>query len=646
MASNAKRSLRPLDGKVRSLDKKWKEFLFAFSGFGPNFLMVLMGSYYSDAINPAALETGEQFQAILPGICLILPALFPILYALGKVFDGIIDIPFAHITDTLSTKWGRRRPAIAVCFVPMVISFLLAWLPLYRDNAHQLANTIWFIFWLFIFFATYTMCLIAFYGSLSTVCTDEPQRLRVSGYKSFFDTISYCVVYALVPVILSSLKIQIDTLVYVSMPLMLTMIIPLFLIKEGEKYGYPENDGMIDEKVSIGESLKLTFGNRIFRRWLYVNCCTFFGLQMFLASMNGLIIGGMGLNGLQMAILNTAAFGPVPVMLYLFNKVKAKKGVRFTYQSCLLAFAVSILAFFFASRLLLGEGNVTAKMAIGIVGSLLGSWSIGVFFMMPYLAPAQISEIEQRLTGKNHSAMYFAGNAVATSIVGAVSGNLVYEYVKNVFITKDISLGFRWATSSADAYVGFFGAVGTEADVAESVFNFGNLIVPFIVCISCIAGFFLAYKLPRDFTPAILAEDMKEIDPDLDISGIEDTEAPASRAEIIFVQVGLSILSGFVFGFIWSGLMLRSLKTVKTGIKALPRYLLSCLLPFASIYVTLKMREEILAAAKEVGADVSINKWLLIGFGVILPILPLNIVSLSLLQHGLNKIYLKEEERQ
>jgi hypothetical protein len=34
---------------VQSLDKKWKEFLFSFSGFGPNFLMVLMGAYYTDA---------------------------------------------------------------------------------------------------------------------------------------------------------------------------------------------------------------------------------------------------------------------------------------------------------------------------------------------------------------------------------------------------------------------------------------------------------------------------------------------------------------------------------------------------------------------------------------------------------------------
>ena len=146
---------------VTSLNKKWKEFLFAFSGFGPNLLMVLMGSYYSDALNPAALESGEQLQAIMPGFCFILPALFPILFALGKVFDGIIDIPFAYITDTLSTKWGRRRPAIAVCFLPMLVSFVLSWiLPVQAE--YSLFNTVWVFFWNLVFFASYTMCLIAF----------------------------------------------------------------------------------------------------------------------------------------------------------------------------------------------------------------------------------------------------------------------------------------------------------------------------------------------------------------------------------------------------------------------------------------------------------------------------------------------------
>lgn len=627
---------------VKSLDKKWKEFLFAFSGFGPNFLMILMGSYYSDALNPSALEMGEQFQAIVPGVCFILPALFPILSAIGKIFDGLIDIPFAHITDTLSTKWGRRRPAIAVCTVPMIISYVLCWIPVGGPD-RPLFNTIWTSVFSIIFFATYTMCLIAFYGSLSTACTDEPQRLRVSGYKSFFDTISYCVVYALVPVILSGAKMQIDTFVFICTPIMLTMTIPLFLIKEGEKYGYPENVGMSPEKVTIGESIRLTFQNRIFRNWLLVNCCTFFGLQMFLSAMNGLIIGGMGLNGLQMAILNTCAFGPVPVMLYLFNKAKARFGVRATYQSCLLMFAVSIFSFFLGSRFLLGEGNIAAKILIGAIGGVCGSWSIGVFFMMPYLAPAQISSVEEKLTGKNHSAMYFAGNAVATSIVGAISGNLIYEYIKNIFIAK--GKGLVWAEAGDNlsapetAYKLLFGVEGTAEEVASTVFNFGNLIVPFIVCITCVAGFFIAFRLPKDFTPTILAKEFAVMDPTVDVSVVEKEEVKEEKSEIIFVQVGLSILSGFLFGFIWIGFLMRSFKELGLKCKAVLPYLISCFVPFASMYYVLKFRKAIMAEAEKTGAKVRISPALLIISSLLLPILPLNVVALAVLQNGVNKLY-------
>ena len=627
---------------VRSLNTKWKEFLFAFSGFGPNFLMVLMGSYYSDALNPAALEAGEQLQAILPGFCFILPALFPILYALGKVFDGLIDIPFAYITDTLSTKWGRRRPAIAVCFLPMLVSFILSWvMPVQAE--YSLFNTVWVFFWNLIFFASYTMCLIAFYGSLSSVCEDEPQRLRVSGYKSFFDTISYCLVYALVPVLLKAFDMHIHTLVFACTPLMLSMLIPLFLIKEGKKYGYPENEGLSPEKITLGESLRLTFKNKIFRRWLYVNCCTFFGMQMFLSGMNGMIIGGMGMNSLQMALLNTCAFAPVPIMLYLFNKSKARYGVRATYQSCLLAFAVAIMTFFLASRFVLGEGNTTLKIAIGVLGGLGASWSIGAFFMMPYLAPAQISCVEERLTGKNHSAMYFAGNAVATSIVGAISGSLVYEYIKNIFLSKE--RGFTWATDSSEAYRKLYGLAtdaAVSAEEAATVYNFANLVVPFIVCITCVIGFFLAFKLPRDFTPAVLARQFKEFDPALDISEIEAEEVKADKEEIIFVQVGLSILSGFIFGFIWTGLLLGSIRKLTGKLKSLPWWLLSCLIPFGQIFTVVRLRSLILDKAAEEGKQVKLPLLPLILLSCVFFILPLNVITLAILQSAVNRLYREE----
>lgn len=625
--------------QVQSLDQKWKEFLFAFSGFGPNILMILFGAYFQNAVNPIALNADNSIFAIAPSVIFILPALFPILFAIGRIFDGIIDIPFAHITDTLSTKWGRRRPAIAVCMLPMIIAYACMWMPICGGNNanDQLINTFWIFGWSIVFFATYTMCMIAFYGSLSTTCVDEPQRMRVSAYKSFFDTITYCMVYALVPVILEGAGLHIDQFVFCLLPAMFTIAIPLFMIKEGEKYGYPERNGVEEKPVTLRESVTLTVKNKAFMRWLAVNCCTYFGLQMFLSSMNALIEGGMGMNGLEMALLNTCAFAPVPVMLFLFNKVKAKKGVRFTYQTCLLAFAVAIMSFFFGSVLVTG-GNKPLQYIIGSTGSVIGSWGIGAFFMMPYLATAQISNVEETLTKKNHSAMYFAGNAVATSVVGAVSGSLLYEYIKMYFFAPGKGLVWAETVESAQALLG-----------SSSVYNLGTTLVPFIVALFCILGFFLAFRMPKDYTPRELARAMKKDDPTLDITEIETNpkyDVKEEKGEIVFINIGLTILSGFIFGFIWLAYLLKSIKEISgKKFSSLGWWALSCLVPFGSIYTLLRMSSLLRDSAAERNIPMMKQPWLSIvrvvsiGLTVLFPILPVNVIVLALLQRHVNKIY-------
>ena len=45
--------------KKVSLNKRWKEVLFAATGFGPNLLMVLMMAYFTDAVIPTGFtESG------------------------------------------------------------------------------------------------------------------------------------------------------------------------------------------------------------------------------------------------------------------------------------------------------------------------------------------------------------------------------------------------------------------------------------------------------------------------------------------------------------------------------------------------------------------------------------------------------------
>ena len=464
---------------MHSLDKRWKEFIYAASGFGPNMMMVFLMAYFTNAVYPIAL-TANKAEWSVTGYTLIFPAIWGLLWAFGRIFDGVIDIPLAHLTDNLRTRWGNRRPTIVVSFLPMVIGYLLMWMPA-EYVEHSVKNTIWIIVWGLLFFASYTMCLLAFYGSLSTMCTDEAQRVRVSSYKAFFDTIGYSLVYALVPVFLG-MGFNIRTVALCGIPLMLTILIPLFMIKEGVKYDGPAHK---TQKIPFWENLRIVLKNKAFLKWMAINCCVFFGLQIFLVAQNALISGWMELGATYAAIMNSTAFAPVPLMLFLFYKIFKKKGMRLAVQTAFLLFAVAILGFIAGGKIFWPD-NVTARVVIGCIGGVISSFSIGAFFAMPYIVPTQLAAVELELTGKNRSASYFAIQALFTSIAAAISTGLVYENIKGLTVDK---------------------LFGITAPAGET-FKLGLMFVPIIVCVMCIAGWALAFMMHKNYTKEIVAKEL------------------------------------------------------------------------------------------------------------------------------------------
>ena len=624
--------------RFRNLNSIGKEILYAASGFGANLMMIIMGAYFSDAVNPAALGTGASalLQSI-SGTCLIVPVLFAILGVIGKVFDGLIDIPFASITDNLKTKWGRRRLPIAICIIPMIVSFILCWIPVFGDN--QLGNTIWIFAWQIVFFATYTMNLIAFYGSLSTVCADEKQRLRVSSFKSFFDTICYVLTYALVPVILKGFNIHIDKFVFILSPIMLTMLIPLFMIKEGEKWekkmiaeGYDITPLAEEKQVSLAKSFGGSFKNKPFMAWTVVNCCSFFGLQMFLVAMNALILGGMGLDAMGMTILNTCAFAPVPLMLYLFNKLKKRKGIRFAYQIALLSFAIAIMSFLIGSQLVMGD-KTTVKIIIGCVGGVCGSFGIGAFFMMPYMIPAQISSVEEKLKKENKSAMYFAVQAFTTSVVGAIASYGIYEIIKNYFFSTEAK-GLLFATSS-DPEVKAIEVAADKFGVAQSaVFNLGTFLVPIIVCVFCLVGFVFSFRMLKNYSPKEVAYSLglgEEYESNRKL--FPEEKEYAFEGSSLIVLNALWVLTGSIMGWIWEYQMVGEVNTFGKKISKLLVIPCICLPPFQAVLIFL-LNKEVEKKCDELSIKYQKNGIL----AVISSALCLSCVGLSLVQHKLNKI--------
>ena len=672
--------------KKVSLNKRWKEVLFAATGFGPNLLMVLMMAYFTDAVIPTGLKADVGFWSY-GGTIIVSTIIFPILWTIGRVFDGIVDVPLAAFTDNLKNKTGKRWIAILIAVVPMVISFALCWIPIFGRSGEltlgqQIGNSVWIFLWSIIFFASYTLALITFYGALSDVCTDQTQRARASAYKSVFDTISYALVYAAIPAIFKAVGLPIWKVALYGTPVMITILFPIFMQKKVPAEEVVQ--GSEDKNVPIGTSIKLTLESKPFMQWTLVNCIAFFGLQMFLVAQNTLISGVMNLGAGWAAVLNTCAFAPVPLMLYIFNRLRKKYGVRPVFQSALLSFGLCIFSFCVGSQWFWGD-QLMPKLIIGAIGGVIGSWGIGAFFMMPYLIPTSIAAVEEEVTGKNHSAMYFAIQALATSIVGAIASSLVYNYLK------------LWAENPGEA----------------TGWKFGVSMVPFIVSIACIAGFFFCFLMPKNYTARTTYLDIKESaerrlpklekkravyllkvkEGEMAAANLEDQKAKelalesldGVRAKIdridvaiketkaiieykfdethsigneedrvleknsLFANVALWVLSGGIFGIVSVLLDFRKFKIagvkLSGGVKAIA--VIACFVPFLGILADYKFKKAFEELEKQHDLDLGVKRFVpsMIIFACIPVPFMMNIYSLAIRTDMFNKISDKLQEQ-
>jgi MFS family permease len=147
----------------------------------------------------------------------------------------------------------------------------------------------------------------------------------------------------------------------------------------------------------------------------------------------------MGLNGFQIAIINTSAFAPVPIMLFLYRKVMAKKGYRFAFQTALASFALGIA--FMSVAYVKWFPDAMVRMILGATGGVISSYGIGAFFSAPTAMPTQIAADEKKRTGRSHPSMYFAVQGIVNSIVAAIGPSLIWVNLRDVSVNGNDLFG-------------------------------------------------------------------------------------------------------------------------------------------------------------------------------------------------------------
>lgn len=437
---------------MKKITKKWQLILYACSGIGVNMLNMIVGSYLCSALLTGGFDPDDIGRWTYTDNSLVIYGLWMVLATIAKIGDGLIDLPFSHFTDNLRTRWGRRKPALLIGFIPMIIAYLLFLVPL--NGSATVLNTVWFALLLCVFYGTYTLTMLTFYATFAEVTENESGIVLISNVKSICDVVYFALSFALVPAFVSmGLNIRIVALIF--LPLSLTMMIPFFLLKE-EKLGKKETAAPASkaERTTVVKSISFVFQDKPYILWLCVLFVMNIGLQLFLSGINEYFSN----TNMNMTLVMAPCFAPVPFTIWVYNKLVKKKGLGFGFRYTLAVFAISMALMGLVH--VLPQGLLTPY---AIFCGLIASFSIGAFFSVTYSIPSQRASV-RREENKSASSMYFAVQGLFEATSAAIASYVILTLLK------------------------------------ETLSGAGVSFMTLIVAGACMAAFAMSFFLPKDIT--------------------------------------------------------------------------------------------------------------------------------------------------
>ncbi len=432
---------------MEKITNRKKLALYGCSGLGVNMINIIVGSYLCSALMTGGFVDNVENWTYL-NKTLVVAGLWAVLRFIAKAFDGVIDLPLATFADKLHTRFGRRKTAILVGLIPTVIAYCLFLIPLTPNES--IANTLWFGALLMIFYACYTLTMLTYYATFSEICKDESDTLFLSNAKSICDVVYFSLSFALVPVFVS-LGVNIRFVALIFLPLVLTMLIPFFLLKEK---GTDSKDEELVEPLTLGKSLAVSFGNKTFIYWMLTLSVMTVGLQLFLGGINELFSS----TGLNMTVVMASSFAPVPLTILAYNKIVKKCGLGVGYKFVLTIFSIGmgIMLLCFALSSIVAPIVLTV---IAVLGGIFVSFSLGAFFSITYVVPANLAAKELERRGNGVSGMYFAVQGLFEGIAAGIATGPILTILKD----KDVIY-----------------------------------LLPVVVIVCCVIAFVMSFFFPRD----------------------------------------------------------------------------------------------------------------------------------------------------
>ena len=147
----------------------WRIAFYSSASAGLNILAITISTWllYFYAPPPDSGRT-TYIPALTMGILLLI----------ATFWDAIIDPFIGHFSDTLRSRWGRRRPFLIFASPFILLGAVLLWTP--PSNTNYMLNAFYFMGIIFIYHTSYSLVGIPYDASMPEMAPEAPTRSSTS----------------------------------------------------------------------------------------------------------------------------------------------------------------------------------------------------------------------------------------------------------------------------------------------------------------------------------------------------------------------------------------------------------------------------------------------------------------------------------
>jgi GPH family glycoside/pentoside/hexuronide:cation symporter len=339
-----------------------------------------------------------------------------IVVLVSRAWDAVIDPAIGALSDRTRSRWGRRRPWMAIGAIPLAIFFVL--LVAIPHIANPLLEGLYLGGLTFMFFLFWTMVTVPYEALGAELSFDYDERTRLLGVREAA-VLAGTLLAALIPIALGiGVDLSSDLIAERGRYLLLGFVyVVLVVALVGICVGAVRERSWAESQrpKTFFRNLASIWRNRPFRILLGAYAVSALGVSVAAATILFYVehVLGSSSGPLFLAIYLGIGTATVPVWIYLSRLLDKKR-------AWLIALAINTGAFVWA--LPLGEGDGTV-FGIVVVGSALG---LGGVMALPPSMQADVIDYDEWQSGTRREGEYIGFWSIVKKLAAALSAGLAF----------------------------------------------------------------------------------------------------------------------------------------------------------------------------------------------------------------------------